>query len=166
MCLCVCVWWGERAKSRHGTEKEPWDGQTAGTRGRGLSKLSRQWMPSVGAPGPGPLPPLSVPIAHIGLAAACRRTQRRWVRLSQAAGWLLAWQQECTSDQDLGPRRPWGKAGGFPKSALSSSRAPSLPALTWAPGQLDQRLMGDTSGPRHSPLPCGGRGRGGRMSET
>lgn len=81
------------------------------------------------------------------------------MRLSQAAGWrLLAWQQECTSDQDLGPRRPVGKAGGFPKSALSSSWAPSLPTLTWAPGQLDQRLMGDTSDLGTHPFPGGGEG--------
>lgn len=57
-----------------------------------------------------------------------------WVRLSQAAGWrLLAWQQECTSDQDLSPMRPVGKAGGFPKSALSSPRAPQPPNCDMGP---------------------------------
>lgn len=40
---------------------------------------------------------------------------------------LLVWQQERVSDQDLGPRHPVGKAGGFPKSALRSSRAPQPP---------------------------------------
>ena len=56
------------------------------------------------------------------------------MRPSLATGWwLLVWQQKRVSDQDLGPRHPVGKAGGFPKSALRSSRAPQPPNSDMTP---------------------------------
>ena len=83
--VCVCGGGGQRPS--HSTEKEPRDGQTAGTRGHGLQQAeSAGWMPGVGVAGPGPLP---VPTAYI---TRLLRDGSLRVRPSQATGQrLLTW---------------------------------------------------------------------------